>query len=580
MKQTLFILAFIIFVINGYSQEYHPIVNETNNWSVVSGGIGAILKVACVQTNHYRFEGDTIIQLADYKKILSSTDSINQTWETIGFIREDTIQKKVWIRDLENQEGLVYDFDLSLEEEITLYNPFFWEAITYKVSEIDSILIQTKYRKTFVLKTDDGWEEKWIEGIGSEFGIVNSNIFGLVGGFRELLCFSGNNIQYVNPKFETCHKNGFSPAITNQNIDTAVINQNYSFQITTTEIFDYDSISYFLIGSQLPKGLSLNNESGLISGIPTELGSFHLFICVSNNGYVTDYLDADLVVDSAFGQVNFPDSNAIWNVNIRSTGEILYGLKGDTLINDTLYNKLYTLSDTILSVENLQDYIGGFRQEGQKVWFRPAYWSYQDILLYDFSASIGDTIWNNGGAHYNYSQQIVFGYGHEYSIIQGIDTENGIKTYFITRGTDQSPGKWYEGIGSNFGLFGSIVQFPLAGDTYNLACFKHNDTVKYQNNLKCNKCFCGGGGSGGIDEKKYNTEWISIFTNPSKNLLAIEVQKPYSKIMVEIFDEQGSVVYKKETLNSPITLDAFMRGIYFIKLSVDDETITKKIIIE
>lgn len=297
MKQTLLVLTFLIFVINGYSQKYHPIVNETNNWSVVSGGIGAILKVCCVETNHYKFEGDTTIQTTDYIKILSSTDSINQTWETIGFIREDTIQKKVWIRDLENQEGLVYDFDLSLEEEITLYNPFFWDTITYKVSEIDSILIQTEFRKTFILN-NGSWEEKWIEGIGSEFGIVSSNIFGLAGGFRELLCFSDNNILYVNPKFETCHKTCFSPAITNQNIDKAIINQNYSYQITTTEIFDYDSISYFLSGSWLPTGLTLNKESGLISGIPTETGTFHLFICVLNNGYVTDYLETDLVVDN------------------------------------------------------------------------------------------------------------------------------------------------------------------------------------------------------------------------------------------------------------------------------------------
>jgi hypothetical protein len=297
MKRTLLFLTFLIFVINGYSQKYHPIVKEANKWSVVSGGIGATMQVCCVQTNHYRFEGDTTIQSTDYKKILSTTDSINQIWKTIGFIREDTVQKKVWIRDLENQEGLVYDFDLSLGEEITLYNPFFWDTLTYQVSEIDSILVQTEYRKTFTLNIG-GWKEKWIEGIGSKFGIVSSNIFGLEGGFRELLCFSDNKIQYVNPKFETCHKTGFSPAITNQTIDKAIVNQNYSFQIRTTEIFDYDSISFFLSGSWLPTGLTLNEETGLISGIPTETGTFHLYICVLNNGYVTDYLETDLVVDN------------------------------------------------------------------------------------------------------------------------------------------------------------------------------------------------------------------------------------------------------------------------------------------
>ena len=128
MKQILLISTFLVLVITGNSQDYHPLVRETNSWSVVSGGFGSIMKVCCVQINHYRFEGDTTIQTTGYKKILSSTDSINQTWETIGFIREDTVQKKVWLRDLNNQEGLIYDFNLTSGEEITLYNPFFfWE---------------------------------------------------------------------------------------------------------------------------------------------------------------------------------------------------------------------------------------------------------------------------------------------------------------------------------------------------------------------------------------------------------------------------------------------------------------------
>ncbi len=285
-----------------------------------------------------------------------------------------------------------------------------------------------------------------------------------------------------------------------------------------------------------------------------------------------------LITSKVFCQSHFPDSNAIWNVNISSgdpSNEMLYGLKGDTLINDTLYSKLYTLSDTTLSDENLQVYIGGFRQEGQKVWFKPAYWTHQNILLYDFSASEGDTVWHNGIAYYG---QPTFDFGNGYSIIQEINVEDGTKTYLIIRSGDGFSGEWYENIGSNFGLFGSIIQFPLIGDTYNLACFKHNDTVKYQNNLKCNKCFCIG--LDGIEKKKNNPDWMNIFPNPAKNALTIEVQKPYSEIMVEIIDEKGSIIYRKESLDRPIALNASIHGIHFVKVSVDNETITRKILIE
>ena len=49
----------------------------------------------------------------------------------------------------------------------------------------------------------------------------------------------------------------------------------------------------------------------------------------------------------------FPDSNAIWNTigdNMFSGDEfrIRYGLFGDTVINSTLYNKIYDLHDTNL----------------------------------------------------------------------------------------------------------------------------------------------------------------------------------------------------------------------------------------
>jgi len=287
------------------------------------------------------------------------------------------------------------------------------------------------------------------------------------------------------------------------------------------------------------------------------------------------------ITAKVYSQTHFPDSNAIWNVNyINSVGtpthEMLYGLKGDTLINDTIYNKLYTLLDTTLFDESLQDYIGSFRQESHKVWFKPAYWTYQDILLYDFSASVGDTVWHNGSAYYGYP---TFEIGYIYSIIMEIE-DNGLKTYKVERKGEIGGGacEWYENIGSNFGLFGSIIQFPLVGDTYNLACFKHNDTVKYKNNLICNKCFCSG--LSGIEEKKNNADWINIFPNPVQSSLSIKVNKPYSNIKVEIIDVKGGIIYKKKSLDSPITLNASIHGIYFVKLSVDNETITRKILIE
>lgn len=284
-----------------------------------------------------------------------------------------------------------------------------------------------------------------------------------------------------------------------------------------------------------------------------------------------------------FCQNNFPESNAIWNVNYVSsngtpTHEMLYGLKGDTLINDSLYNKLYTLSDTTLSNENLKDYIGGFRQSGQKVWFKPAYWTSTNILLYDFSASAGDTVWHNASAYYDYLGGVTFDHGDMYSVIQEIKMENGLQIYSIT-GKGGLSDKWYAGIGSNFGLFGSIIMFPLMGDTYIMACFKNNEIVNYQNNPMCGKCFCSGGVDG-INEKNSNPDWVRVFPNPARSAMTIKVDKPYLKIMVEIMCENGSILYKSEDLENPISFNNSIHGIYLVRLLIDNEVVIKKLIIE
>ena len=79
---------------------------------------------------------------------------------------------------------------------------------------------------------------------------------------------------------------------------------------------------------------------------------------------------------SSYAQESFPTSNAIWNESVEGHYST-YGLLGDTIINDVLYSKLYEFSDTLLSEVNIKNYIGAFRNEGKKVWFKFAgYYGY------------------------------------------------------------------------------------------------------------------------------------------------------------------------------------------------------------
>ena len=65
-----------------------------------------------------------------------------------------------------------------------------------------------------------------------------------------------------------------------------------------------------------------------------------------------------------------------------------------------------------------------------------------------------------------------------------------------------------------------------------------------------------------------------------ESYFSIEVEKDYKDLTIEIIDETGRVVYSRNDLENPISLDNFVTGIYFVRLQVDGDVTTKKIVVE
>ena len=276
----------------------------------------------------------------------------------------------------------------------------------------------------------------------------------------------------------------------------------------------------------------------------------------------------------SYAQERFPVDNAIWNEEYRISphGFHQYGMKGETLINDTLYQNLYILSDTTLDCLNEQSLPYGFiRQEEQKVYFRPYYWDYpDDILLYDFGASIGDTVWH-GGVLYDGKSVSVSG---NYSVIEQIQEVNGRKIYDLIK-SSELPDIWYEGIGSFRGLFGSITAIPLYESFPNkLVCFKHNNIVEFLDNPKCNQCFCI---SQSIDEKKI--EPIQIYPNPTDGMLIIRAFNNELIHNIEIIDMNGKTINQHSANAEEVELNisALTHGNYIINVITNKSIHIKKI---
>ena len=289
----------------------------------------------------------------------------------------------------------------------------------------------------------------------------------------------------------------------------------------------------------------------------------------------------------------FPDSNAIWNTvgeNIYSSNEfrIRYGIFGDTTINSRIYHKIYNLYDTNLIHQN-STYFAAMRNDDKKVIINIP--GYPETVLYDFSLSVGDTIWYEIGGEAMHNGIYLYLQSHWKTVvsIDSIILENGEyrKRWHLNANINMSD-TWVEGVGSVdwFGLFNPIITDAITnGDNYYFACFKKNNQVVYLNNPLCDYCFCQLYTN--IEEQNSEKkEIITFYPNPTKNKINIRINESgKSKYKIEIYNLIGDQ-YIEKTINLEkdieIELDNFKRGMYLIKvLNLDNKIVrTKKLIIE
>lgn len=137
---------------------------------------------------------------------------------------------------------------------------------------------------------------------------------------------------------------------------------------------------------------------------------------------------------------------------------------------------------------------------------------------------------------------------------------------------------WIEGIGSiKSGLLGHITEIPMNGYHYwEHVCFKENGQVKYLN-PSFDECF--------PDHlmtsinKNIEISKVNIYPNPVKDFINIHLGN-FENSSIEIINITGQVTYRKE-LNekiSQIDVSDYPEGVYFIRITGEDFTTTKKIV--
>ncbi len=208
MKKFLIIFILANCSLVGFNQTYVPLLEDENTWNVLFSAVPWPYPFdTTYSTTTYKINGDTLINSILYKKMYSTDEETPQNWDLFGFMREDTT-KKVWLKfDNDDEEYLMYDYSINPGDSIKVgfggQEDLFVDSVTIITIEGTSL---KKY--WFSCLVNPYYHEYWIEGIGSNQGIVWSGSASFVGGFSRLLCLSKNGLLYfMNPDYSTCYLN-------------------------------------------------------------------------------------------------------------------------------------------------------------------------------------------------------------------------------------------------------------------------------------------------------------------------------------------------------------------------------------
>ena len=224
---------------------------------------------------------------------------------------------------------------------------------------------------------------------------------------------------------------------------------------------------------------------------------------------------------------------------------LVHWLSDDTLVDGVRYTKVLETRNG----EGTPRLAALLREENGKVWKRE---SSTDLLLYDFTAQVGDTVRFGDFAESFVVDSISF------EQIGEVDRKKiwfGLE-YDIT-GEPYAIETWTEGIGSDMGLLFSGWYY-VTGGYYRALCFHQNGELLWQNEYY---------GTCMIDAVEEEVApAVSVYPNPVSETVSIEGLEPAE---VQVYNTLGQMV-KTVKDSHEINMAGLPQGVYLLRITDTD----------
>ena len=508
MKYIRFI-ALIALILGGMTmkaQEYHPIVEDGKQWNVLFTYPWNPPEPAHRYTDIYKIEGDTLLDGMSYKMMYATRNEDLTGWNLWGFIRETENGQVFSRRPSTSDEQLLYDFSMEVGDTICMCD-YGYDECCMVVIEKGETIVNGEPRQQIVLEYPwgGGDGEVWIEGIGSLYGIIDSGSHFLTGGSTNLLCYyeDGDLIwQNTSLGYDVCYfvysgggqQSGLVVTPTVLIFDEPAVPQTFTISnqfdndVTITSIYVQPDDNTVLVShTDLPQTLQPNESMDVeveLNAIGNKgYNTYHIYVLTSEGTKVVVVRVNENVWDEYYPLVQ-EGGRQDWNVLYIITGSAypdvyhtdIQFIEGDSIIDGVAYRQAW-----VKGPNDNEPRIDGFvREEDKRVYYRRqlSYGLEEEVLLYDFNLTVGDTVTVNFG---NTTLLVM----EESEVeVDGVmrrqlglgNPDNGLSPF------SEVDEYWIEGVGSTHGFLNSGCEpWSWFGAFVHLLCYYENDDLIWDN---------------------------------------------------------------------------------------------------